>query len=65
MKVIIDRFEGDFAVVEIDEGNFVNLPALLVKGAREGDVVSIEILKDESLERKKNLEKRLKKLFND
>ena len=65
MKVIIDRFEGDFAVVEIDEGNFVNLPALLVKGAREGDVVSIEILKDESLERKKNLEKRLKKLFKD
>ena len=65
MKVIIDRFEGDFAVVEIDEGNFVNLPALLVKGAQEGDVVSIEILKDESLERKKNLEKRLKKLFKD
>ena len=26
MKVIIDRFEGDYAVVEIDKGNFVNLP---------------------------------------
>lgn len=65
MKVVIDRFEGDFAVVEIDEGKFVNLPRQLVPNGREGDIISIEILKDETEEKKKTLDKRLKKLFKD
>ncbi len=65
MKVIIDRFEGPFAVVEIEEGRFANIPVGLIPGAKEGDIVSIEILKDETLERKKKLDKRLKNLFKD
>ena len=65
MKVIVDRFEGELAVVEIDKGRFANIPLCLIPGAVEGDVISIEILKDESVERKKNLDKRLKKLFKD
>ncbi|MGN1457056.1 MAG: DUF3006 domain-containing protein, partial [Acutalibacteraceae bacterium] len=39
MQVIIDRFEGEYAVVEIDSGNFVNLPKILIPDAHEGDVV--------------------------
>ena len=65
MKVIIDRFEGDYAVVEIEEGKFVNMPAILLPNAKEGDVVIIEISEGDTNQRKKNLEKRLKKLFKD
>ena len=43
MKVIIDRFEGDFAVVETEDKSFVNFPRRLVpEGVREGSVLSIE-----------------------
>ena len=40
MKVIIDRFEGDIAVVEC-EGKMMNIPRALVGGAHEGDAVMI------------------------
>ena len=49
MRVIIDRFEGDFAVVEISEGRFTQIPKLLVENANEGDVVDILVNKDETL----------------
>lgn len=52
MRVIIDRFEGDFAVVEIEEGKFVNLPKVLVSGAQEGDVIDISINYSETEKRK-------------
>lgn len=52
MRVIIDRFEGDFAVVELSDGKFVNLPKVLVDGAQEGDVIDISINKRETEKRK-------------
>ena len=30
MRVIIDRFEGDYAVVELEDGSMVNMPKSLV-----------------------------------
>ena len=39
----IDRFEGDFAVVETSDG-FVNIPKEdLPKGAKEGSVLALKI----------------------
>lgn len=64
MKVTIDRFEGEYAVVEIDKGQFVNLPKVLVKNAEEGDVVSIEIDKGETKSRKEKIENLMNDLFN-
>jgi hypothetical protein len=43
MQVIIDRFEGDFAVVELPDRTMVNIPKILVPGAKEGDVINITI----------------------
>lgn len=43
MKVIIDRFEEDFAVVELD-GEMLRAPRALFAGAEEGDAVLIQIL---------------------
>lgn len=58
MKVIIDRFEGDFAVAEICVGQFANIPKILLPDAKEGDTVSITIEHKE----KENKE-RLHRLF--
>ena len=43
MKVIIDRFEGEYAIVEIETGKFVNIPKILLPNSKEGDVINIEI----------------------
>ncbi|MCK9478958.1 MAG: DUF3006 domain-containing protein [Firmicutes bacterium] len=56
MKVIIDRFEGDFAVVETADKKTINLPKELVPNAKEGDVVIISIDKEESDARKKRMQ---------
>ncbi|MDP4118615.1 MAG: DUF3006 domain-containing protein [Bacillota bacterium] len=64
MKIIIDRFEGDFAVVEISAGDFANMPKTLVpSGTKEGDVLSIEIDKGETERRKKEIDDLMNNLF--
>lgn len=43
MKVIIDRFEGDYAVAEAEDKSMQNiLKSQLPKGAKEGDVLIID-----------------------
>jgi hypothetical protein len=46
MRVIIDRFEGQYAVVELPDGRAVNVPRELFEGGKEGDYYFIS--KDES-----------------
>lgn len=65
MKVIIDRFEGDFAVVEVDVGKCVNIPKVLIPNSKEGDIVRIEIEKIETEERKKHIQKLMNNVFED
>lgn len=56
MKVIIDRFEGNFVVVELANKSFVNMPFQLVpKEAKEGTVLSIEIDAEETEGRYKKI----------
>lgn len=43
MKVIIDRFEEDFAVVEMGQEH-LHVPRALFDGAQEGDTVEITVL---------------------
>ncbi|MBD8922980.1 DUF3006 domain-containing protein [bacterium] len=65
MKVIIDRFEGDYAVVEIEIGKYVNIPKILIPYAKEGDIIKIEIDKKETLERKKHIQELMNNVFED
>lgn len=53
MQVIIDRFEGDFAIVETQDKVYVNLPRILLPKAKEGDVINIDIDAAETEKRKK------------
>lgn len=64
MKVIIDRYEGDFAVVELEDRSFANLPKKLIPfGTKEGAVLSITIDKEATEERKAEISKLTKDLW--
>ena len=66
MKMIIDRFEGSFAVIELENGVFENMPkTLLPKNSKEGDIIIISISDNETLARKENIKNKIDRLFAD
>jgi hypothetical protein len=65
--LIIDRIEGNWAVIEF-EGETFNIPInLLPQNAKEGDVINIIISVDSKAtsERRNNIEKLMDELFED
>lgn len=64
MELVIDRFEGKFAVVELPDGSFANLPRTLVPAdAVEGSVLKIEADAAETEKRRREAQKLLGDLF--
>lgn len=68
--MIIDRFEGDFAVVETDSGMTNISRELLPENAKEGDVIGVTdgvyyIDEEETQSRRKSMLKRFRKLRGD
>lgn len=64
MKIIIDRFEGNFAIVELDDKRIIDMPRELVPGeAKEGDVLEIEISQEKTEELKEKIEKEVEGLW--
>lgn len=58
MKVIIDRFEEDYAIVELENKKMISMPKELIpKGAKEGMVINISIDLDETKKREVILKK--------
>lgn len=70
-KGIIDRFEEDWAVVELDDGSFLDVPiSSLPPNASEGSVVLIEnnkvtLLSEETQARRRQIDKLIRDLFED
>ncbi len=67
-KYIIDRFEGDFAVLEKESGGTIDIKRELLENAREGDVIIFSEGKyivdaQETQMRKKNIEEKMRRLF--
>ena len=65
MKIIIDRFEGIHAVVELPDTSLITVPAVLFPGAHEGDVISVDIDVEQTKERKEKIEKLMKDVWVD
>ncbi len=65
MRVILDRYEGNYAVVEIESGEFVNMPRVLAMNAEEGDIIELRILEKETKERKAYIQNLADQLFED
>lgn len=70
-KAIIDRFEGDWAVLEIRKGNFIRIErSQLPVQCREGDVLVRQnghyiIDLQETEERRQRLQKKMENLFSE
>lgn len=63
MRVIVDRIEGKYAVVELDDKSTVDLPLVLLPGANEGDIVNITIDKELTEQRREEIKKKLNDLW--
>lgn len=66
MKFIIDRFEGDFAVVELDNKQIIDVPKILLpENAKEGDILNISIDEKATEIRRKRIQDKFNSLFSD
>lgn len=63
----IDRFEGEYALIEMNRRIFHIPKVLLPKGAREGDVIKIQITVDKGAteKQKQTADKLADSLFKD
>jgi hypothetical protein len=71
MKYIIDRFEGDLAVCEAEDGRMVDIEkSKLPKNAEVGDILVLEngkfrVDKKETEKRRKEIEDLMNEVFDD
>lgn len=65
--LIIDRFEGEYALIEMNRKIFHIPKSLLPKGAKEGDVIQIQVTIDKKAtdDRKKETHGLADDLFKD
>jgi hypothetical protein len=66
MRFIIDRFEGGFAIVELENREIVNIPRVVLPiEAKEGDSIIVSIDEVETESRKKRIQDKFNSLFDD
>ena len=65
MKIIVDQIEENVATVELENGEMINVPSIILDGAEEGDIVEIMVQKKETYERKETIEELANRLFED
>lgn len=66
MKIIVDRFEGNIAVVELPDGKMIDCPReLLPENANEGSILIITLDEKTTDERLKKNTERMNRLFKD
>ena len=65
MKIIIDRFEEDMAIIELENLKTIAVPKELFKNANEGDIFKITFDEEETKKQKQNIKKIVNDLFID
>lgn len=65
--LIVDRFEGEFVIIEMPDGQMLKLPAALLQGmnCKEGDVLSLSIDDGETQRRRQKINSLMDDLFED
>ena len=64
MKYTIDRFEGGFAVVELEDSTFSNIPRIAIPNdAKEGSVIDVTVYLASTEERSRKINKLMGDLF--
>lgn len=66
MRYTIDRFEGNFAVVELENKKFVDVPKMaLPPEAKEGDIIKVEVDTAQTKKQKDKIRGLMNDLFAD
>ena len=71
MQYIIDRWEGDYAILETDGGEMIDVPrGQIPPDAREGDVLSCQgglyrVEEEETRARRARIEEKMRRLWAD
>ena len=65
MKLVIDRFEGDFAVCELPDRTMVNIPKQIFENADCGDIINVTVDKDAIKKQKEKIEKLMDDIWED
>lgn len=66
MRIIVDRFEGNIAVIELENGQMIDCPkALLPANAKEGSIINITVDENATNAKLKEVTERMNKLFKD
>ena len=66
MKWIVDRIEGDYAIVELENGKAVDIPLIsLPEDIKEGAVINVSVDKAETEKRKEIIDSLAKRLFRE
>ena len=66
MRFIIDRFEGEFAIVELENREIVDIPRVVLPiEAKEGDSIIVSIDEAETESRKERIQDKFNSLFDE
>lgn len=65
MEVIVNRIEGNYLVLELENGNVVDVPKELIPEAKEGNIVNIIIDKEKTDTRRKKMQELVDSVFED
>lgn len=65
MQVIVDRIEGEYLVLELEDGSIIDVKRELIPGAKEGDIVDIYINEEATKERCNEVRQLMDDLFVD
>ena len=64
MRYIVDRFENEYAIVELDNGEFIDIPKkVLPPDVSEGSIIEVTTLSDETNVRRTEMKKKMNSLF--
>ena len=54
MRIVVDRIEGDFAVLELPDKSTINVNAALFDSIKEGDILKLELDREAMAEASKS-----------
>lgn len=65
MKLIIDRFENEYAVVEMEDGTLQDIPKIFVpQNAKEGSIINITVDETETNHRREEMKSKMNSIFH-
>lgn len=65
MKLIVDRIEGEIAVIELENGDFVDVPKkILPNKAGEGSIINITCDEKDTQVAREEVKKKMNSIFH-